>query len=168
MKLTHISEKTTKTSMLRQEKANAPIDKLTLKKNTTNGPEQKTPKKDPEVVEELRAQWKQMWNERFDDKRKAEVISVNDYDTLKIERGTVIHATKDFKVLEFRELLDQHKIENPERYIQPDASAGGWNRFIKTKISNSKTSRKNLELNCTAKKTGPHVEKCSRGWLHLT
>jgi hypothetical protein len=39
--------------------------------------------------------------ERFDDKTKAEGVSVANYSSLKVERGTVIHATRDFKPLNF-------------------------------------------------------------------
>ena len=91
------------------------------------------------LVETLKTEWKQMWNQRFDDKVKAEGVSVTDYNTIKVEQGTIIQATKDFKALNFREILDEHLVENPDRYIEPSNSLGGWNKFIKTNISKWKT-----------------------------
>jgi hypothetical protein len=49
-----------------------------------------------ELVEELKVQWKLLWSERFDDKVRAEGVSVSDYASLSVERGTIIHATRDF------------------------------------------------------------------------
>ena len=72
-----------------------------------------------------------MWSERFDDKVRAEGVSVSNYTCLRVEQGTIIHATKDFKALNFKEILKEHLVENPDRYIEPSNSIGGWNKFIK-------------------------------------
>ena len=85
-----------------------------------------------EFVEQLRGQWKSLWSERINDKVRAEDISNKTYDSLRVEQGTIIHATRDFKPLNFKEILEQHKVENPDRYIQPDVNQGGWNKFVKT------------------------------------
>ena len=85
------------------------------------------------LVEELKGEWKLMWSERFNDKVKAEGVSVANYSSLSVEQGTVIHATRDFKALNFKEILEQHKVEQPERFIQPNPEVGGWNKFIKQK-----------------------------------
>jgi hypothetical protein len=36
-----------------------------------------------------------------------------------VEKGTVIFATRDFKPLGFREILEQHKIVDVDRIIPP-------------------------------------------------
>ena len=64
---------------------------------------------DKEVVEELKVQWKRLWLERVDDKVRAEGIAVQDYSSLFVDKGTVIHATRDFKALNFKEILEQHQ-----------------------------------------------------------
>jgi ABC-type sulfate transport system substrate-binding protein len=120
------------------------------------------------LVEELKVQWKQLWTERFDDKERAEGVSVSDYNALYIEQGTVIHATKQFKALNFQEILEQHKVENPERYIQPDANAGGWNKFIKKQITNSPSKKTKSDTYVSEKPKGKQPKKCGRGWLHST
>jgi len=72
----------------------------------------------------FKSEWKLMWRIRFDDKTKAEGVSVTDYSSLQVERETVIHATKDFKALEFKEILEKRLVENPDRYIAPNDDGG--------------------------------------------
>ena len=67
------------------------------------------------LIEELKAQWKLLWSERYDDRVRAEGVSINDYAILDVEKGTIIHATKDFKSLNLKQILEKHKVENPER-----------------------------------------------------
>lgn len=125
------------------------------------------------LVEELKVQWRLMWNERFNDKVRAEEVSVSDYTILHVERGTIIHATRDFKALNFKEILKQQLVEQPDRFIQPDAHVGGWNKFIKTKITSHKPQRsKNMASYITEnhpnKRNVRQPKKSGRGWLHAT
>jgi len=116
------------------------------------------------LVGELRREWKRMWMERFDDKSKAEGISTSDYQSLFIERGTILHATRDFKPLNFRDILKQNQVSQPDRFIQPDSSVGGWNKFIKTNIR----KRNGIEPMTSLKTTpGNKEQKKKTGWLHL-
>ncbi len=69
------------------------------------------------LIEELKGQWKLLWSERFDDRVRAEGVSVNDYAILDVEKETIIHATKDFKILNLNQILEKHLVENPERYV---------------------------------------------------
>jgi hypothetical protein len=121
------------------------------------------------LVEELKAQWKLLWRERFNDKVRAEDVAVKDYASLRVEKGIIIHANRDFKALNFKEILDQHMIENPDRFIQPDVKVGGWHKFAKTQISSSKfhKNRQTFEP-ATKKQTSQQLRKGGRGWLHTT
>ncbi len=121
-----------------------------------------------QLVEELKSEWKQLWEERFDDKIRAEGVSVNDYQRLFIEQGTVIHATKDYKAPAFKEILQQHLVENPDRYIPPDTDIGGWNKFIKTEVTGKKTKKANIFPTKTEKTGAQTPRKGGRGWLHAT
>jgi len=94
-----------------------------------------------EMVEELKAQWKKLWQESVDDKVRAECIAITDYSRLFVEQGTIIHATRDYKALNFKEILERHEVENADRFIQPDPNIGGWNKFIKTKVINQKSQK---------------------------
>ncbi|MGA2682392.1 MAG: hypothetical protein ABSF44_11415 [Candidatus Bathyarchaeia archaeon] len=124
------------------------------------------------LVEELKVQWKLLWSERFDDKELAEGVSVNDYSILRVERGTVIHATRNFKALSFKEILEQHMVENPDRFVQPETNAGGWSKFIKKEITNqSLPKRGKRAASYLAEKPDKPVsqqpKKGGRGWLHF-
>jgi hypothetical protein len=123
------------------------------------------------LIEELKGQWKLLWSERFDDRVRAEGVSVNDYAILDIEKGTIIHATKDFKVLNLKQILEKYLIEDPDRYVQPDVHVGGWNKFIKTEIS-GKSKKDSLAASNTSDKVTSkkkqQVKKSGRGWLHST
>jgi hypothetical protein len=121
-----------------------------------------------ELVQELKTEWKKLWEERFDDRQKAEGVAVTDYSTLYVDRGTVIHATRDFKALNFKEILERHQVENIERVIEPDPQVGGWNKFIKTEITNFKTRKtKRTTLYSPEKKEIQQPKKGGRGWLHV-
>jgi len=135
--------------------------------NSNRDSEVQTQKK---LVEELKIQWKLLWSQRFEDKVRAEGVSTAEYVDLAVEQGTIIHATKDFKALNFKEILQSHLVENPERYIAPDVNIGGWKKFIKTDINTSKHPRNDYSSTLNDKKakkqSGQHSKKGGRGWLH--
>jgi hypothetical protein len=112
-------------------------------------------------------EWKQLWSERLTDKVRAEGISKDTYDSLKVERGTIIHATRDYKPLNFKDILEEHKIENPQDYIAPNVNVGGWTKFVKTEITAKKPDTKKRQREYVAEKKVPQQpKKGGRGWLH--
>ena len=121
-----------------------------------------------EKVEQLKIQWKKLWQERIDDKLRAEGIATSDYRDLFVDKGTIIHATRNFKALNFKEILEHHAIENAERFIPPDPQVGGWGKFIKTNITNQQSRRRKqaefYRIENTREKQ--HPKKGGRGWLH--
>lgn len=122
-----------------------------------------------ELVETIMVQWKLLWSERFNDKIRAEDVSLKDYSVLNVERGTVIHANRDFKTITFKEILEQHLVGNPDRFVHPDAQIGGWGKFVKTKITNSQPRKNQHSLPCADKKQDTNQpKKSARGWLHVT
>jgi hypothetical protein len=121
-----------------------------------------------ELVEKLMVQWKLLWSERFNDKVRAEGVSVSDYTSLRVERGTIIHATRDFKALNFKEILEQHMVEGSDRFVQPNVDVGGWNKFVKTKITGREPQRNKRTLAYVPKKREvQQPKKGGRGWLHV-
>ena len=121
-----------------------------------------------DVVEELKVEWKRLWLERLDDKVRAEGIAIEDYSSLFVDKGTVIHATRDFKALNFKEILQQHQIENADRYIPPAKEVGGWNKFIKQHVtSQNHSNKKRAELFEEMKGEKQQPKKGGRGWLHI-
>ena len=120
------------------------------------------------MVEELRVQWKKMWQERVDDKVRAEGVATAEYYDLFVEQGTIIHATRNFKALNFKEILEQHQVQNAERYIPPAPHVGGWTKFIKTNVTNQRSrkhSRADFYLD-ENKGEKQQLKKGGRGWLH--
>jgi len=121
-----------------------------------------------EKIEALRADWKKLWQERVDDRVRAEGIAITDYSSLFVEQGTIIHATRDFKVLNFKDILEKHKVENAERFIQPSPQIGGWNKFVKTEITSQNRIRNSRARSyLEEKKVVQQPKKGGRGWLHL-
>jgi len=121
-----------------------------------------------EMVDELKVQWRKLWQERIDDKLRAEGIAANDYFKLFVEKGTVIHATRDFRTLNFKDILEQHQIANADRFIPPCPQVGGWTKFIKTQMANQKrqgnrrvSDYREEQRECQQPKKG------GRGWLHI-
>lgn len=124
-----------------------------------------------QLINELKSQWKLLWIERFHDRVRAEGVSINDYAILDVEKGTIIHATKDFKILNLKQILEKYKIQNAERYIQPDVNVGGWNKFIKTEINGKTKKSKRADAYAADKflpKKNQQAKKGGRGWLHST
>ena len=122
-----------------------------------------------EMVEALKLQWKKLWQERLDDKLRAEGIATADYCDLFVEKGTIIHATRNFKVLNFREILEQYQVDNMERYVPPNPQIGGWNKFIKLNVTNQRSRKKRrAELYREEnKREKQQPKKGGRGWLHI-
>lgn len=146
-----------------------PEESQKLPENTDCHSKVQTQKK---LVEELKIQWRLLWSQRFEDKVRAEGVSTAEYVDLAVEQGTIIHATKDFKALNFKEILQNHLVENPERYIAPDVNIGGWKKFIKTDINTNKQPRYDYSSAISDKKAKKqscqHSKKGGRGWLHTT
>ncbi|MEM2995109.1 MAG: hypothetical protein QXI91_03720 [Candidatus Bathyarchaeia archaeon] len=119
------------------------------------------------LVEELKKEWQSLWRERIDDKVRAEGIASADYSMLFVEKGTVIFATRKFRLLSFREILQLHKIVDVDRFIPPSPSVGGWGKFIRTMIISQKTHRKRAQQFFEGEKKKQQLKKGGRGWLHL-
>jgi hypothetical protein len=120
-------------------------------------------------VEELKAEWKRLWRERIDDKVRAEGIADKDYAVLFVEKGTVIFATRNFKMLSFREILELQGVINVERFVPPDPSVGGWGKFIRTRITSQKRSERVRQVRqfLESEKQRQQLKKGGRGWLHI-
>jgi hypothetical protein len=113
------------------------------------------------LVDELRSEWKKLWSERLDDKVKAEGIASSNYEKLFVDKGTVIHATRNYKPLEFTEILKQNKV--PAKYEPTNPTVGGWNKFVKTQI---KTQKQKIAFKPEIKAEPNQPKKGGRGWLH--
>jgi hypothetical protein len=121
-----------------------------------------------EFMEECKGQWKSMWQNRVEDKVRAEGIADKDYSLLFVDRGTVIIATRKFKILDFYEILQQHKFLAGTEIAPPNPSVGGWRKFARTALNQNNGLRQrrpgperlNQPIDQQRKKGG-------RGWLHF-
>jgi len=121
-----------------------------------------------ERVEALRVEWKRLWQERLDDKIRAEGIAAGEYEKLFVDKGTIIHATRNYKALSFKEILERHQVENAERFVPPSPQVGGWAKFVKTSITVQRLRRGRRALAYTAPaKEQQQLKKGGRGWLHV-
>ena len=121
------------------------------------------------VVEGLRSEWKRLWTERVDDKVRAEGIASSDFSGLFVERGTVIFATRSFRLLSFRDVLERHGIADAGRHVTPDLHVGGWGKFIRSTIaSRALHGRVRRATSYGAEKSErQQLRKGGRGWVHL-
>ena len=124
---------------------------------------------DDGLIDEVKVQWKSLWRERIDDKVRAEGIANKDYSMLFVEKGLVIFATKDFKALNFRDILTCHKVADVDRVVPPSAQVGGWGKFIRSVISSQRSSDrvKEARQQLEREKQRQQLKKGGRGWLHF-
>ena len=126
-----------------------------------------TPEKE-HLIDEFKSQWKSMWRNRLDDKVRAEGIADEDYSLLSVERGTVIIATRKFRLLDFRELLQHCALTGGGEGVPPDPSVGGWGKFIKTALVTKNLKRQRRQAaSVPYKNVGQQLKKGGRGWLHV-
>ena len=118
-------------------------------------------------VDELRGQWKDLWRNRIDDKVRAEGIAKQDYSGLFVERGTVIMATRDFKPLDFFDIVQEHLSLDAEKAVPPNSTIGGWGKFIRNKIREQKNTIRRFVPPKPTHKKGQQLKKGGRGWLHI-
>jgi hypothetical protein len=114
----------------------------------------------------LRDEWRLLWTERFDDKVKAEAVSVRDYPMLFVDRGLVVFATKSAKSPSYSDIIDFWMSQGLA--YTPDPLVGGWGKFIRTELKKHAHSRA-IEFNgkgLEAKTEKQQYKKGGRGWLH--
>lgn len=123
-----------------------------------------------EIINELKMQYKMLWRERIDDKVRAEGIANKDFFMLFVEKGTVIFATRDFKPLNFKEILERHKVVGVDRVVPPSPHVGGWGKFMRTEIASQKRRGRVRQTRqyLDDKKQRQHLKKGGRGWVHFT
>ncbi len=122
---------------------------------------------DEGVVTEIKSQWKRMWMERIDDHVRAEGVACENYDKLFVERGTVVLATRDFRFLSLKEILEMHKVANAERLVPPSPNVGGWGKFVRTHISGGRPVSVRVRGFEVDEKKPQQLKKGGRGWLHV-
>ena len=122
-----------------------------------------------EFVDELRTDWKSLWRNRLEDKVRAEGIAKHDYSKLFVEQGTVIMATRDFKPIEFFDIVKEYLELDTEKALPPNATIGGWGKFIRNNIHTQKPTTRagNYGPPKKTSKKGQQQKRGGRGWLSI-
>ena len=122
-----------------------------------------------QFIDEFKNQWKSMWRDRVDDKVRAEGIADKDYSLLSVDRGTVIIATRKFKLLDFYELLQQRKLLADNEAIPPNPLVGGWGKFIRTALISQNFTKRGRQIPSKPDRHSLQLQlkKGGRGWLHF-
>ncbi len=119
-----------------------------------------------QFVDELRTEWKSLWQNRIDDKVRAEGIAKQDYSKLFVEQGTVIMATRDYKPLIFFDIVEDYLGCDAGKAGAPNSTVGGWGKFIRNNICKQKNPTRRFAPPKPTPKKGQQQKKCGRGWLH--
>jgi hypothetical protein len=121
-----------------------------------------------QFIDEFKDEWRSMWRNRLDDKVRAEGIADKDYSLLSVDRGTVIIATRKFKLLDFKEILQQHDLSSIGQIIAPSPSVGGWGKFIRTALVAQNVKRQRRQAPSKPDRSvDQQLKKGGRGWLHF-
>ncbi len=122
-----------------------------------------------DLVEGLREEWKIMWRSRFDDKVRAEGIADRTYDRLFVDRGTILFATRKYKPVEFREVLEKYMSTYDIDTVVPDPSRGGIGKFIRENITRkSEVRSRSAIFRESEDRKKDSVKQNGKGWLHLS
>ena len=142
-------------------------NRLSCRSDDTEGLESSEKPNLGTLLNNVREEWRLLWLTRINDKVRAEGVANQDFSLLFVDRGTVIVATRDFKPLNLKDILDLHAIENAERFISPHPSVGGWGKFARNVLNKQKRARKWQKSQSLRKsKKNLQLKKGGRGWLH--
>lgn len=113
----------------------------------------------------VKKDWAELWKTKHDDEIKAEGISVNDFEMLFVDRGEIIHATRDYKPLSFGEILEKHVGQEDASKIDIDPKVGGWRKFAKKNFPPKRqtTRRERPKEKVDLKQ---YQRKGGKGWLN--
>jgi hypothetical protein len=111
----------------------------------------------------LKSDWAELWKTKYEDNVKGEGISLKEYDDLFVNRGEIIHATRDFKPLSFREIYEKHVGTEKAERIDVNPYEGGWHKFSKINFPAKRTKR---ERPTYKPDLNQHQRKGGAGWLN--
>jgi hypothetical protein len=129
--------------------------------------ESKTRVERDEFRRRLKEEWGCLWRERFDDRLKAEGISVRSYPLLFMDRGFVVFASRDAKAPNFSDIMSFWASQGC--IYSPNPLEGGWGKFIRTERKTLGKSRAKMFQCRPPRLNGQKLQrkKSGRGWLHI-
>jgi hypothetical protein len=120
-----------------------------------------------DFMRRLKEEWRLLWMERFDDRVRAEGVSVRDYPLLLMDRGFIIFASRDAKSPSFSEIVEFWASQG--LVYAPDPTVGGWGKFVKNFIVRTSDKRRKVDSYKSSDKSRKkqQLKKGGRGWLHF-
>ena len=118
------------------------------------------------VRRELKASWDNLWAEKYDDKKKAEGLSTDNYDNLDVDRGQVLYASRDYKPLNFREIYEEKVGKEIADKASPHPSTGGWGKFARQNFTKRNKEKPRHERPETSYDPSQQKRKHGKGWLN--
>jgi len=118
--------------------------------------------------QEIRREWKELWNQKINDKFIAEDVARKNYELLFVERGIVLWATREYTPPDLEEIIEMNEKLLGLEPICPDPDVGGWGKFSREVLSKQprqRNSRRSAVETSGKPKNGP-LKKGGKGWLH--
>ena len=115
--------------------------------------------------QELKTEWAELWKTKYDDEVWAEGVSPQEYERLFVDLGEIIYATRNFKPLSFREILEKHLGSDVAAKAYPDSAVGGWRRFVKEHLRKHRPVKR-WERPKVKVDLSQHQRKSGAGWLN--
>lgn len=112
----------------------------------------------------LKEEWKLLWQERYDDKLRAEGVAVKDYPLLLMERGRVVFASRQAKTPSFSDVVQYWALKG--NVYSPNPDVGGWGKFVRTQMSSRRENYKKTKEYSEKSEKKQQLKKNGRGWLH--
>jgi hypothetical protein len=118
-----------------------------------------------EVRRELKTEWARLWQTKYDDQVRAEDVSQREFERLFVDKGEIIYATRDYKPLSFRDILERHIGSETADKVFPDAAVGGWRKFVKEHLQSPRPAggRERPEVGVDLRQ---QQRKGGHGWLN--
>lgn len=116
------------------------------------------------IKKELKEEWKDLWFNKYNDKKRSEGISTKNYNKLSVIKGEVIYASKKCNSLEFSQILETHLGQAYENVLNPPSDIGGYGKFARDNFSN--INRKQREKPQIKFDSTQQQRKGGRGWLN--
>jgi len=122
-----------------------------------------------EFVDGLRQRWKSLWQDRIDDKLRAEGIASEDYKLLFVDQGTVIVATRDYAPPRFGKIVARHaEDKQPSVVAVSHPVVGGLGKFVRDVISKQRRfTKRGRRVPFEPEKKRQQLKKGGKGWLHF-
>jgi hypothetical protein len=116
----------------------------------------------------LKDEWRDLWDQKIDDKWLAESLARREYALLFVGEGDVVSASRKARSPDFREILETHERLLGERLRPIDPNVGNWGKFIREEIMGPRMRKRPVRrMDKVELARNGQPKKGGRGWLHV-